>query len=81
MVHRLLIVILLAAAMVNPAVRPALGAEDVEPNRLRQAMLRMIEADTAATSAFTGVEAIDPKVMAVLAEVPRPLFLRRRPAG
>ena len=51
------------------------AAEEFGPDQRRQAMLRMIEADTAATSAFTGVATIDPKVMAVLAEVPRHRFV------
>ncbi|MEM7226765.1 MAG: protein-L-isoaspartate(D-aspartate) O-methyltransferase [Pseudomonadota bacterium] len=71
MAARLAIAIFLIVATVGWA----RSAEDFDPERLRQAMLRLIAADTAATSAFTGVATIDPKIMAVLAEVPRHRFV------
>lgn len=64
---------LILTAMVGLAASP--GAQEPAADARRQAMLRMIEADTAGTSAFTGVAAIDPKIMAVLAQVPRHRFV------
>ena len=53
-----------------------MAAEDaVSPDRLRQTMVRLIEIDALATSDVTGVENIDPRVLKIMARVPRHLFV------
>ncbi len=78
--HRLL-PLLLAALLAAPGSARA----QPDPAAARTAMVERIEAETAATAALTGVDRIDPAVLAAMREVPRdrfvPAALRERAYG
>ncbi len=57
------------------AAAPAPAEETAEVSRQRAEMVRIIEAETRATSAETGIATLQPKVLEAIARVPRHSFL------
>ena len=67
--------LLIGLAFVLGAVPACADVDQYEPKRQR--MIRLIEAETRATEAVTGIEVLDPEVLDTMARVPRHAFVPR----